>query len=147
MAIETDTQAADAPMFEPEAWGLSDQERDLTALARSLGQTKIGPRAARYDRDAAFPMENYRDMHAAGLMGICIPKENGGHGAGLRSYAIVAAEIGRYCGSTALTWNMHVCSTLWSGALVPTFTNEGQHRYAAELRWESIMDSSILTSG
>ena len=30
---------------------------------------------------------------------------------------------------------------------VPTFTNEVQHRYAAELRWESIMDSSILTSG
>ena len=29
----------------------------------------------------------------------------------------------------------------------PTFTNEVQHRYAAELRWESIMDSSILTSG
>ena len=30
---------------------------------------------------------------------------------------MVAAEIGRYCGSTALTYNMHVCSCLWSGAL------------------------------
>src|SRR5262249_21735940 len=25
--------------------------------------------------------------------------------------------LGRYCGATALSWNMHVCSTLWSGAL------------------------------
>ena len=31
--------------------------------------------------------------------------------------------------------------------VLPTFTNEVQHRYAAELRWESSMDSSILTSG
>ena len=29
----------------------------------------------------------------------------------------MAAEIGRHCGSTALTYNMHVCSTLWTGAL------------------------------
>jgi len=30
---------------------------------------------------------------------------------------LAAAELARYCGSTALSWNMHVCSTLWSGAL------------------------------
>jgi alkylation response protein AidB-like acyl-CoA dehydrogenase len=30
---------------------------------------------------------------------------------------LTAAEIGRYCGSTALTLNMHVCSCLWTGAL------------------------------
>ena len=41
----------------------------------------------------------------------------GGLGAGLRTYCLTAAEIGRYCGSTALTWNMHVCSCLWTGPL------------------------------
>ena len=35
----------------------------------------------------------------------------------LQTYAMVAAEIGRHCGATALTWNMHVCTTLWSGIL------------------------------
>jgi alkylation response protein AidB-like acyl-CoA dehydrogenase len=30
---------------------------------------------------------------------------------------MTAAELGRYCGATALSWNMHVCSTLWTGAL------------------------------
>ena len=66
---------------------------------------------------AAFPTENYEDMFDANLMGICIPKEDGGEGADFLTYALTAAEIGRYCGATALTWNMHVCSTLWSGLL------------------------------
>jgi alkylation response protein AidB-like acyl-CoA dehydrogenase len=30
---------------------------------------------------------------------------------------MVAAELGRHCGSTALSYNMHVCSTLWAGAI------------------------------
>ncbi|MEC7377118.1 MAG: acyl-CoA dehydrogenase family protein, partial [Pseudomonadota bacterium] len=47
----------------------------------------------------------------------CIPHADGGQGAPLKAYALAAAEIGRYCGSTALTWNMHVSSCLWSGAL------------------------------
>ena len=34
-----------------------------------------------------------------------------------RAYSLMAAEIGRYCGSTALTFNMHVSSCLWTGAL------------------------------
>src|SRR4029077_8090407 len=34
-----------------------------------------------------------------------------------QTYCIAAAELGRYCGATGLSWNMHVCSTLWSGAL------------------------------
>jgi len=33
------------------------------------------------------------------------------------TYCLTAAELGRYCGATALSWNMHVCSTLWSGLL------------------------------
>jgi len=110
-------QCTDSPMFAPDTWDLTDQERDLTTVARELGQGKIAGRAGCYDRDAEFPIENYRDMHAAGLLGICIPHADGGQGAPLKAYALAAAEIGRYCGSTALTWNMHVSSCLWSGAL------------------------------
>ena len=107
----------DAPIFDPIAFRLTEQQTELTALARQLGQEKFAERAAHYDREAIFPTENYQDMYEAGLMGICIPKEYGGHGADFMTYAMVAAEIGRYCGATALTWNMHVASTLWTGAL------------------------------
>tara|TARA_Y100001934_G_scaffold49619_1_gene60305 strand:- start:10812 stop:12041 length:1230 start_codon:yes stop_codon:yes gene_type:complete len=135
-------------MFEPDAWQLSEQERNLASLARDIGQNKIVNRAAEYDQNAAFPIENYRDMYDAGLMGICIPKEYGGHGADLRCYAVVAAEIGRYCGSTALTWNMHVCSCLWSGALVDDLiTDEAdrqRHRMNRAVHYRRILDDGAI---
>lgn len=109
--------AADAPMFDPKAFRLTEKEAQLTAMARDIGAAKFAPRAAEWDRDAVFPMQNYRDMHEAGLLGVCVPEENGGFGADYRAYMLTAAEIGRYCGATALTWNMHVCSCLWSGPL------------------------------
>ena len=108
---------ADKPMFDAKAWQLTSQQQDLTARARHIGQTKFAARAADYDARAAFPTENYEDLFDANLMGICIPKEDGGEGASFLTYALTAAEIGRKCGATALTWNMHVCSTLWSGLL------------------------------
>ena len=110
-------QALDQPIFDPGAFRLSDEQASIIATARELGQSVFAGRAAAYDRDAKFPIENYRDLHQSGLLGIAIPKKHGGLGADYQTYAIAAAEIGRYCGATALTWNMHVCSTLWSGPL------------------------------
>ena len=71
------------PIFEPEAWRLTDQEAGLAKSARQLGAEKFAARAADWDRDATFPIENYKDMHQAGLLAICIPKANGGQGGGL----------------------------------------------------------------
>ena len=96
---------------------LTDEQRALMALARRLGREKFAPRAAQLDREAAFPFANYDDMREAGLLALCVPKAHGGLGADYATYAMVSAEIGRYCGATALTFNMHVCTTLWSGLL------------------------------
>jgi alkylation response protein AidB-like acyl-CoA dehydrogenase len=96
---------------------LTDKQQRLMALARELGATRFAPRAAELDRDAAFPHANYDDMRAAGLLGLCVPESHGGQGADYATYALVSAEIGRWCGATALTFNMHVCTTLWSGLL------------------------------
>jgi alkylation response protein AidB-like acyl-CoA dehydrogenase len=107
----------DAPIFDPVAFRLDAEQAAIIARARDLAARNFAPRAAQYDREAKFPVENYRDLHESGLLGICIPKAQGGLGASYQTYSLAAAEIGRYCGATALTWNMHVCSTLWSGAL------------------------------
>ncbi len=107
----------DKPLFDPIAFKLTDKQVYLTNLARQVGQENLAPRAANYDLTATFPSENYQDMFKAGLMGICVPEKHGGHGADLLTYSMTAAELGRYCGATALTWNMHVSSTLWTGDL------------------------------
>ena len=104
-------------MFEPASAGLDDKQADIVASARRLAAGKFAQRAVTLDRDAVFPTENYQDLHDAGLLAISVPEEDGGLGADFKTYMLAAAEIGRSCGATALTWNMHVCSTLWTGAL------------------------------
>ena len=94
---------------------LTAQQRELIEIAATLGREKFAPRAAQIDRDAVFPFENYADMRDAGLLKICVPQAYGGLGADFPTYVMVAAEIGRHCGATALTWNMHVCSAMWAG--------------------------------
>lgn len=108
---------AAAPIFDPQAFRLAPDEAALIDKARRFGQAVLAPRAASHDREATFPIENFRDMHGEGLLAICVPRNEGGAGASFRTYCLAAAELGRYCGATALSWNMHVCSTLWTGAL------------------------------
>lgn len=107
----------DAPMFDPIDWKLSDFEANLCRETRELASDKFADRAPGIDREARFPTENYADLHKHDLMGICVPSEYGGRGANLKAYMLAAAEIGRYCGATALTFNMHVSSCLWTGFL------------------------------
>jgi alkylation response protein AidB-like acyl-CoA dehydrogenase len=101
-AKDLDKIDVDAPLFDAAAFRLGEEEAELNALARRIGRSRLAPCAAEYDRDARFPTENYRDMRDAGLLGICVPKAHGGLGAGFRAYSTSAAELGRYCGSTAL---------------------------------------------
>ncbi len=95
---------------------LDERQRELVAAVEALGP-RFAERAARYDREASFPHENYADLREAGLLGLCVPEAYGGRGADLKTYAIVSATLGKYCGATALTFNMHACSTLWPGVL------------------------------
>jgi alkylation response protein AidB-like acyl-CoA dehydrogenase len=142
--------STDVAMFDPVAWRLSDHEVEVAKTARELGETLFAGRAEKWDRDAIFPTANYEDMHKAGLLGICVPEEAGGLGAGFRGYAMAAAEIGRYCGATALTWNMHVSSTLWTGALADdldlTKAERARHNEGRKLHFKRIIEEGAIYS-
>jgi alkylation response protein AidB-like acyl-CoA dehydrogenase len=107
---------------------LSNQQQGLVALAGKLGRERFAPRADRYDREASFPFENYADLREAGLTALCVPERHGGIGADFATYCLVSAELGRHCGATALTFNMHVCSTLWTGALADDLEMTAEQR-------------------
>lgn len=87
---------------------------EMVNRVRELGPA-FAERAVRYDLEASFPWENFADLREAGLLALCVPTEYGGLGATYADYARVSAEIGRYCGSTALTFNMHNATMLWAG--------------------------------
>jgi len=75
---------------------------------------KFAQRAFAIDDDASFPVDNYRDLAAEGLMTLTVPEEYGGKHFSLGEYAMAGAEIAKYCGATALTFNMHNSSMMWS---------------------------------
>jgi alkylation response protein AidB-like acyl-CoA dehydrogenase len=111
---------------------LTDRQRELLAIAHDLGETCFAPRAALWDESATFPVANYEDLRRAGFLALCVPEEQGGLGADYATYCMVAAEIGRFCGATALTFNMHSCSTMWIGALTDALpmTDEQRNEHA-----------------
>src|SRR3989440_2950827 len=145
-----DTHDRDAPIFAPDAFRLGGEEAALIGEARRFGARVVAPRAAQHDREATFPIENFRDMHPEGLLRICVPKQHGGLGASFRTYCLAAAELGRYCGATALSWNMHVCSTLWTGALADDLEMSAKERAAHDaargVHYRRIVENGALYS-
>jgi alkylation response protein AidB-like acyl-CoA dehydrogenase len=129
---------------------LTAQQRELIELAATLGREKFAPRAAAHDRDASFPFDNYADLRASGLLTICVPREHGGLGADFATYVMVAAEIGRHCGATALSYNMHVCSTMWAGfiadALDMTPEQRADHAANRALHFANIVERGQVYS-
>ena len=115
-----------------------------------LASEKFAPRAAIYDREARFPSENYVDLAASGLLGICIPEAEGGYGADLKTYMLTAAEIGRFCGATALDVNMHVSSCLWTGDLLDQLDLDeevkSQHQSMRRMHYRRILDEGKIYS-
>lgn len=105
----------------------------LEALDRvnALGPA-FAARAAAVDEAAGFPEDNYRDLAEAGLLTLTVPEEFGGKGFGLGDYAKVGAEIAKYCGATALTFNMHTSSMMWSRFMyeMPNLTEDERAAFA-----------------
>jgi alkylation response protein AidB-like acyl-CoA dehydrogenase len=141
---------SEAPIFEAGAFRLAEADAALIDKVRRFGRRVLAPRAAQHDRDASFPIENFRDMHSEGLLAICVPKAAGGAGAGFAAYCLAAAELGRYCGATALSWNMHVCSTLWTGALADDLSmspaERSEHNMRRALHYRRIVEEGALYS-
>ncbi len=149
-ARDLDHHETAAPIFDPAAFRLEPREAALIAKARAFGARVLAPRAAKHDREATFPIENFRDMHGEGLLAICIPESEGGAGASFRTYCLAAAELGRYCGATALSWNMHVCSTLWTGALADDLEmsaeERAQHNARRSVHYRRIVEDGAIYS-
>lgn len=121
--------------------------REMVERVRVLGPA-FAERAVRYDRDATFPHENFADLKDSGLLALCVPSSAGGLGASFADYARVSAEIGRYCGATALTFNMHNATMLWAGEVsdMLDFTAEERalhHARRAELFRGVVQDGTI----
>src|ERR687892_1731329 len=118
-------------------FSLTDEQREIQALAREFAQAEIEPYAADWDREHRFPTELYEKLAALGLMGVCVPEELEGAGADFVSYILVLEELSRADAGVGVTVAVHT-----SAVTLPilTFgTDEQRSRFVPPLaRGESI---------
>src|SRR6266478_4718870 len=95
----------------------SSRQGELIALARRLACERFAPRADRHDCAASFPFDDYADLRAEALLGLCVPERYGGLGADYETYCLVAEQRAPGNASTALTFNMHCLVMLMMGPI------------------------------
>lgn len=121
---------------------MEPEQATLVETARRLARDNFAPRADMFDRENRFPMENYADLRAAGLLGLTVPEEYGGAGADSVTYVAVLSEIARGCAPTGLTFNMH-CAII--DFLKQIASPAQKRRYFGEVVEEGAIFASITS--
>jgi len=138
--------ADDSTLFDGAA--LSDKQRELIAKVDQYG-VAWAERAFKHDREASFPIDNYKDLHEMGFLGLCVPERLGGLGADYRTYMLVASRIAYYCGSTANTFNMHNANSLWTADMVDdmelTDEQRASHERNRSLHYGNMLQGKIYS--
>jgi len=74
---------------------LSDEERALAEGARAFAEDRLAPRIRDAWAQEATDPAIFAEMGEAGLLGVTIPEEMGGLGAGYVAYGLIAREVER----------------------------------------------------
>ncbi len=74
---------------------LTEDERMFAQSARAYAQEKLQPRAIAAFREEVTDPAIFREMGEMGLLGVTVPEEYGGLGAGYVTYGVIAREIER----------------------------------------------------
>ncbi len=81
---------------------LSDDQKMLRDTVRRIAETEFAPQAAEIDSTEEFPKKHFKILSENGLLGIQVPEEYGGAGAGMLSLIIAVEEVARCCASTSV---------------------------------------------
>lgn len=101
---------------------LTETQKLIRDTARTFAKNVVAPKARDTDRNEIFPAETYRQMGELGLLGVNVPPEYGGAGAGVISYALAVMEISQACCSTSVG----MCVTNMCAELITQFGTEAQ---------------------
>lgn len=81
---------------------LTPEQRDLQQLVRDIAQQRLKPLATRWDRTHEFPLDSVRALASSGVLGLTIPEQYGGVGAGWFEAVLAIDEVARACYQTAM---------------------------------------------
>ncbi|MDI6741800.1 MAG: acyl-CoA dehydrogenase family protein [Smithella sp.] len=93
------------------AFEISSEQEMIRLMARDFAKKELEPKAAAWDRQGTFPLEAIKKMADLGLLGMMVPPELGGSGAGAVAYCLALQEIAYACASSAVTMSVANLST------------------------------------
>lgn len=91
----------------------TEDHEALRAKIREFAETEVKPLAFLLDKENKFPAEAVGKLGELGLLGIPYPKEYGGAGLDILSYAIAVEELSRVDGGTGVILSAHVSLGSW----------------------------------
>jgi butyryl-CoA dehydrogenase len=86
---------------------LTDDQKSVRERTRAFAEREVAPRAAAMDAVGSLEPEVLEALFSAGLMGMLVPEEYGGRGAGALEYVTAVEELARADASTALVMSIH----------------------------------------
>ncbi|MBR0172537.1 MAG: acyl-CoA dehydrogenase family protein [Lachnospiraceae bacterium] len=104
---------------------------ELRAKVRAFAEKEIAPIAAVLDQKNEFPDEQVKMIGQNGWMGLPYPKEYGGAGLDVLSYAIAVEELARVDGGAGVILSAHV--SLGSYPIAAFGTDEQKKKYLTPL--------------
>lgn len=98
--------------------------REVVGIAGEITSSVIAANAEREDAEALWPEPAMRALAEAGLLGLNVPVEQGGHGLGLGGLVAVSEVLARESPSTALCFAMHCVGTAVVAAKATDYQKE-----------------------
>lgn len=110
---------------------LSKEHEMLRKMYRDFAETEVKPLAEEVDETEEAPMETIEKMGKLGMLGIYFPKQYGGAGGDVLSYAMCVEELSKVCGTTGVIVSAH--TSLCCAPIFEHGTEEQKMKYLPKL--------------
>ena len=109
---------------------LPEESLKWKEIAHEVAERVVRPLAKKYDDLQEYPWEIKEALAEAGLFGVWIPKEYGGHGGGVLDLCVCVEELSRACGGVGV---MFAVNALGSFPLLLSGTDEQKKRLLPDI--------------
>jgi alkylation response protein AidB-like acyl-CoA dehydrogenase len=105
---------------------LSEEHRLIRETVRRVAREVVAPRAAEIGETDEYPQDIFEAFRDLGLLGLTMPEQYGGSGAGVLGAAIAIEEVAKYCCASGL---IIMLSTLGTRPILVGGTEEQKQRW------------------
>ena len=121
---------------------LTEEQKELRALAREFAEKEIRPKAAEYDEHSTHPADIIAKAHELGLMNVHVPEEYGGHGLPGFEGMLIGEELSWGCSGIAVSI---VANTLGAAPVMIAGSDEQKREWLPPLLEAPLLCSFALS--